>query len=245
MHERFFYPGIPVGSSIERALQGLGITEKALVTEISLSESAGQMMAQNLNIIFTQVGFDTNLMQQYGALCLDVGSGAEIAALDAYNPSQVIAAEPFRRSLVGPQDPFHESMLILATITSLAARREGVQIMDVSAPEALTSVTNSGTQFGLVTHLNMFPTNFINYTVNPGSGGIPDPEYLLHIIPAVMEILVPGGLLVASTVEERGQKTFDLVKSRLQTISKTFGHTIDRIDTTLGSAGNSFLIIKK
>lgn len=154
-------------------------------TIVPIAHATGLKMRDPLARLFAFAKFDPSLIENHGALSLDVGYGPEISALRPYQPKRHIVSEPL--SWWGERRVYADLLRrdVLETIGDCA----NLSIVDGDPLDGIDHVTSLlKTQVGLVTMLNVHPTRLGN-------------DWLFITGLRAGDVLTPGGLMVLSVRE--------------------------------------------
>lgn len=174
------------------------------------------MIKPELDKVLRVVGVNSRVIQQHGALCLNVESGREIAGVAEYHPSKIIATEP--------DDGTQRAKVCLEELSKLAHRfKASVRVEDDYT--ALTELAKQKQHFGLITNLNIFPDQI------PGIG---------RFFVQARELTAPNGVIVGSVAEEEyGSYLHEIEQQGI------VGLKLSVHEKNLGVAGSVFLLAKK
>lgn len=202
--------------------------------EIGIAISRGEDIDFNLKKMIQQGDLPASLSGltiKSGAICLDVEFGPEIKAFSEPKPKRLIVAESYDGRIV--EDPFAD--FTGQVIQGVIARSKSSATLLRKHPFwALESIRaeNRGLQVGLITFLNAFP----DYQT---------PSFLTVLAQAATPLLVNGGQLIISTVEndvytvERLEESQKLMEICAQGLTSKF------IEKDYGCAGRLFIICQK
>lgn len=177
----------------------------------------GLMVKEELDEILKEAGVNLEVIQKYGALCLNVESGREIAGVAGYHPSKLVAVEPDdgtqrarnnQKVLAELASHFNASVRIEEDFTAIKELRKQKQ------------------QFGLITNLNIFPDQISSI----GEGFLNNAK----------EIIPPGGLILTSVAEEEYGSYLDDIRKK-----GVPGLKLDILEREYGVAGTFILTARK
>ena len=201
---------------------------------ISITYGRGEAIAHNLEKMIGQQDLSPDLpdlINRFGAICLDVESGPEIRGLIGFKPKSLTLTEPGGRH--EEEHPFDDlNGQIIKGVSDRCqlpinlVRKHPISALDQFVAEKPIA------QVGLITFLNAFPDN-------------QTPPYLSALAKSAAPLLVDGGQLIISTIEndiytaERLEKSQKLMETYAQGLSSKF------LEKDYGCAGRLFIICQK
>lgn len=159
--------------------------------EIEITRLHGELMGKDLNKLFLDIGFNSELITKHGAISLDVGYGPELAALKPFKPSTFTVTE---RHIPSQQlrDVEGEVAWYRTPIISVLGENMKYDLISDSITSALSQLKERNHfKVGLITWINIFPHI-----------DIPNKEeYLEDVVKDSSEFLVKDGLMLVTAQE--------------------------------------------
>ncbi len=150
----------------------------------------GELIRSELDQMFTHVGFNSDIIRTHGALCVNAEEGREIAAVAAYKPSRIVAAEPDDGS-----ERAEQNIRALAETTS----HFNSTMLLKNDSETIKQFKDEGAQFGIVTNFNVFPKQI---------------RYLYDFLNDAKEIVARRGIIIISVAENENGHFLEEIKNR-------------------------------
>lgn len=150
-----------------------------------MERDRGDYMYEGLLDIFSELRIGLDVIQQFGALCLDVQFGPEVEAFKRLGAPRVIACEP--DAAVDKEDDGVTKFRVMAQL-GVGMNLRVVKEYALPALSQLAQETPR-VQVGAVTNLNVFPRDLGSLRV-------------ARVVRAALPLLAPDGVVVVSARED-------------------------------------------
>ena len=115
--------------------------------DFASAELHQEILQRDLNAVMLKAGLDLNTLAKQGCICCDVGAGAEILALNHYQPRILIASEP---------SDYHSGRGEIETSLAKIKTIVPIELIRGEPTMALKLCAQQQRKVGLVTWLNFF-----------------------------------------------------------------------------------------
>ncbi|KKS80612.1 MAG: hypothetical protein UV54_C0002G0024 [Candidatus Beckwithbacteria bacterium GW2011_GWA2_43_10] len=115
--------------------------------DFASAELHQEILQRDLNAVMLKAGLDLNTLAKQGCICCDVGAGAEILALNHYQPRILIASEP---------SDYHSGRGEIETSLAKIKTIAPIELIRGEPTMALKLCAQQQRKVGLVTWLNFF-----------------------------------------------------------------------------------------
>ena len=144
--------------------------------DFASAELHQEILQRDLNAVMLKAGLDLNTLAKQGCICCDVGAGAEILALNHYQPRILIASEP---------SDYHSGRGEIETSLAKIKTIAPIELIRGEPTMALKLCAQQQRKVGLVTWLNIFPEKYGR-------------ESFVNFFTLARPLLTDGGVAVAS-----------------------------------------------
>ena len=144
--------------------------------EYCSAELSADVLKDGLTSVIAEAGLNLSILARQGCICCDVGAGAEILAMNDYQPRILIASEP-----LGSHNERKKIETSLAKVKTMAP----VELIRDHPEAALQLCARKKIKVGLVTWLNIFPEKYYR-------------ESFIDFFKLAKPLLINGGAAVAS-----------------------------------------------
>ena len=115
--------------------------------DFASAELHQEILQRDLNAVMLKAGLDLSTLAKQGCICCDVGAGAEILALNHYQPRILIASEP---------SDYHSGRGEIETSLAKIKTIAPIELIRGEPTMALKLCAQQQRKVGLVTWLNFF-----------------------------------------------------------------------------------------
>ena len=115
--------------------------------DFASAELHQEILQRDLNAVMLKAGLDLSTLAKQGCICCDVGAGAEILALNHYQPRILIASEP---------SDYHSGRGEIETSLAKIKTIVPIELIRGEPTMALKLCAQQQRKVGLVTWLNFF-----------------------------------------------------------------------------------------
>lgn len=161
----------------------------------SEAKTSAQKIQEEFQTFLAQINFPSELITQFGAVCLDVGDGTEIEMLRPHKPIKIVVSEPSWEGYLNL--PYYSRQKEKQRILSLLKKSQGLNVIlrRQQADGVLSWLAKIDSfRVALITRLNIWPEFLEDDHLRRDS-------FWTNNFQLVRKILIPGGLMIVSVLE--------------------------------------------